>query len=127
MNSGNPDSKGIIKEKTEGSVMQERIGFVDSDSRKQFFLAVREASSVPSWDALAKLFHVYRSQFQGYQYGKTLLPEKLFNSMLAFLPKEKQKTLKKSTKKFCFPRNCANSSGHSLEMVLFIVIKTGIF
>ena len=90
MNSGNPDSKGIIKEKTEGSVMQERIGFVDSDSRKQFFLAVREASSVPSWDALAKLFHVYRSQFQGYQYGKTLLPEKLFNSMLAFLPKEKQ-------------------------------------
>lgn len=92
MNSGNLDSKEIIKGKTEGSVMQERIGFVDSDSRKQFFLAVREASGVQSWDKLAELFNICRSQFQKYQYGKILLPEKLFNSMLEFLPKEKQES-----------------------------------
>lgn len=90
MNSGNSDSKGIIKEKTEGSVMRDRIAFADSDSRKQFFLAVREASLVSSWDALAELFTICRSQFQGYQYGKTLLPETLFEKMLGLLPKEKQ-------------------------------------
>lgn len=92
MNSGNTNPQGIIKEKAESSAMQDRIGFVSDDSRKQFFFAVREASGVPSWDALAGMFNIYRSQFQKYQYGKTLLPEKLFNSMLALLPKEKQES-----------------------------------
>lgn len=90
MNSGNPDSKGIIKTKTEVSVMQNRIGFVSDDSRKNFFLEVRNVSGVKSWDALAKLFNICRSQFQSYQYGKTLLPEKLFNKTLGLLSEEKQ-------------------------------------
>lgn len=90
MNSGNAPALDVLNCKSESVCMDDRVGFKSGEARKEFFLSVREASGVQSWDALAELFHIYRSQFQGYQYGKTLLPEKLFNKMLGFLLKEKQ-------------------------------------
>ncbi len=92
MNSGNPDSKEIIKEKTENCIMTDRIGFIDSGNRKEFFLAVRKASGAKSWRELALLLGLRRNRFQEHQYGQMLLPEKIFNSMLTLLPKEKQES-----------------------------------
>ncbi len=77
------------------SCMENRIGFKTEELRKEFFWAVREATGMKSWDALASLLGLHRSHFQGYQYGEHLLPEKLFIQLISFLSEENQ----------CFFRN----------------------
>jgi len=69
--------------------MENRIGFKSDKLREEFFSAVKNNCEAQSWDELARKFGLGRSHFQGYQYGKVLLPETLFQKMVTLLPLEK--------------------------------------
>ncbi len=90
MNRGNAPLPSGFKSEVRDSVMQDRIGFESDDTRREFFSAVREASGASNWEELAEMFGRRRNSFQLYQYGKLLLPRHLFDSMILFLPNEKQ-------------------------------------
>ena len=89
--------------------MEQRVGFESDAIRSEFFLAVRKIAGKTSWDALAKLLELSRRSFQIYQYGECLLPNSLFEKMLAYLPAEKQVLFKEQI--FAKPGNWGASKG----------------
>ena len=101
--------RNLVKRGKQIYFMQERIGFRDESARKKFFVSVRAESGAGSWRALSSQLGLRRTRFQMYQYGARLLPKSLFNSMSAFLPKEKKESFLKQT--FVKPGNWGRVKG----------------
>ena len=89
--------------------MENRIGFTDANTRREFFLTVRQSSNSESWGELAKKLDLGRAFFQQYQYGQFLLPESLFQKMLNLLKKETRTEF--SSKTFLKPGNWGAAKG----------------
>jgi len=69
--------------------MDKRVGFENSEIKKQFFTELKEVSRAQNWRELAESFGISLKTFQNYQYDNLTIPGNLFNKFIEAFSEEK--------------------------------------